>query len=164
MATPEGDENVATPRAGLVPLSAVGVVALAAGAGVGRLVVAPRLGPSSAAGAEGAAADDGHGGSATAQHQFRIDGVIVNPAGTRGQHHLIVSVAFEVGSVEDHSALKAAEVALRDRIGSLLERRSVDALSAPGARDGLRSELAALAADYVHGRPVQVFLPQYILQ
>lgn len=162
MATPVGDEAAAAPRAGLVPMLAVGVVALAAGAGVGRLVVAPRLSPSSAV--EGAAADDGHGGPAVTKHQFRIDGVIVNPAGTRGQHHLIVSVAFEVAQVEDHAALKAAEVALRDRIGSLLEQRTVDALSAPGVRDLLRGELATLAAEYVHGRPVQVYLPQYILQ
>lgn len=164
MATAEGEADGAAPRAGLMPMLAVGVVALAAGAGVGRLVVAPRLGASSAADAEPSAAGDGHGGPAATQHQFRIDGVIVNPAGTRGQHHLIVSVAFEVGSVEDHGTLKAAEVALRDRIGSLLERRTVDALSAPGVRDGLRNELAALAAEYLHGRPVQVYLPQYILQ
>jgi flagellar basal body-associated protein FliL len=162
MATPVGDEAAAAPRAGLVPMLAVGVVALAAGAGVGRLVVAPRLSPSSAV--EGVAADDEHGAPPVAKHQFRIDGVIVNPAGTRGQHHLIVSVAFEVAQVEDHAALKAAEVALRDRIGSLLEQRTVDALSAPGVRDLLRGELATLAAEYVHGRPVQVYLPQYILQ
>lgn len=162
MATPGGDEAAPAPRAGLVPMLAVGVVALAAGTGVGRLVVAPRLGPSTEV--ADAAAGEGPKGPAAVMHQFRIDGVIVNPAGTRGQHHLIVSVAFEVATVEDHATLKAAEVALRDRIGSLLEQRTVDALSAPGVRDLLRGELATLAAEYVRGRPVQVYLPQYILQ
>jgi flagellar basal body-associated protein FliL len=163
MATPDSTESpAAAPRAGMMPMLAIGLVALGAGAGVGRFVVAPRLAP--AAGVE-TPANDGHGGEeAATKHVVKIDGVIVNPAGSRGQHHLIVSVAVEVASVEDHAALTEAETALRDRIGSLLEQQTVEVLSAPGARDRLRAELAALVAPYVHGPQAEVFLPQYILQ
>jgi flagellar FliL protein len=144
---------------------ATALVALLAGGGVGAFAVGPMLGPSTAT-ADEAGGEGGHGGEAGAEDArfFKLDGVIVNPAGSRGQHHLITTVAFEVESADDEPRLRAAEVALRDKVSALLERKTLDELTAPGIRDQLRGELRALAEPYLKSGSVTVFLPQYIVQ
>ena len=52
----------------------------------------------------------------------------------------------------------------RDHVSALLERKTLDQLTAPGIRDQLRSELRALAEPYLKAGSVKVFLPQYIVQ
>lgn len=152
---------------GLVPTLAVAAVALAAGLGVGLMVVGPHM-ASAAPAAEGHDAESGeeaggHGAPAAAQ-LFTIDGLIVNPAGSRGQHHLIITVAFEVKDAAINARLRAAEVPLRDALSALLEQRTLDELTAPGVRERLRSDLAPLVVPYAGATPVRVYVPQYIVQ
>jgi len=158
----------ARPASGLVPTLGVALVALAAGFGVGMMVVGPKLAsaaPTAEAAAEGAAEEGGHGpATAEASALFTVDGLIVNPAGSRGQHHLIITVSFDIADPAALARLRAAEVPLRDAISSLLESKTMDQLTAPGIRDQLRVELAPLATAYVGKVPVRVFVPQYIVQ
>lgn len=158
----------ARPSPGLVPTLGVALVALGAGFGVGMLVVGPKL-ASAAPGAEAEAAGGdeagGHGPATEAPPAlFTVDGLIVNPAGSRGQHHLIITVSFDIADAAALAKLRAAEVPLRDAISSLLESKTLDQLTAPGIRDQLKGELAPLAAAHVGKVPVKVFVPQYIVQ
>ncbi|HPF62203.1 MAG: flagellar basal body-associated FliL family protein [Gemmatimonadales bacterium] len=159
------DATDAPAKPGMVPMIATVLVALLAGGGVGAYAVGPMLGPASPAAAK-EEGGGGHGGEEEggSAHLFKLDGVIVNPAGSRGQHHLITTVAYEVEAIEDEPRLRAAEVELRDHVSALLERKTLDQLTAPGIRDQLRSELRALAEPYLKAGSVKVFLPQYIVQ
>lgn len=142
------------------------VAALAVGLGVGRQVVGPMLGPGSGEHEESAEeVGEGHGAEAGGPTLlYSIDGVIVNPAGSRGRNHLILTVVYKVAVAADEARLRAVDVVLRDGIASMLERKSIETLTNAGIRDQLRSELAAIAAPYVKGGPVTVYLPQFIVQ
>lgn len=158
--------EAAPPRGALIPMLAVGVVALGAGIGVGRLVVAPRLSGSAPA-AESAEPSEagGHGGAAESKSfTYTLDGLIINPAGSRGQHHLILSVAIDAATAADQSILRANDLRLRDQVAALLEQRTLDQLSAPDSRESLRAELVTMAETLVPGRPVRAYIPQYIVQ
>jgi flagellar FliL protein len=153
----------------MMPTVGVALAALAAGLGVGAMVVGPRMAgaaPASEAAAESeGGAEGGHGPAAPAASTlFTVDGLIVNPAGSRGQHHLIITVAFEVVDPAAHAKLRAAEVPMRDAMSALLESKTLDELTAPGIRERLRAELAPLAAKHVGKAAVRVFVPQYIVQ
>lgn len=163
-ATPP-DPETAVPARRAPTILAVAASLLVGGA-VGAFGVGPALGPQAAAeSTEATAAGEGeHGAAAPAALMFTLDGVIVNPAGSRGQHHLITTVAFKLTAAADEARLRGAEVALRDEVGGLLEQKSLDELTAPGARDRLRDELKRLVQSYVTVGTVTVYLPQYIVQ
>lgn len=167
-------EEEAPPAPKKLPMLMTALAALVIGGAAGAFGVGPMLGPSAAGGAPkaeaagegGGGGGGGHGaeGEAAAGTTFTLDGVIINPAGSRGQHHLIATIAFEVTVPADEARLRAAEVQLRDAVGSLLEQKTLDVLTSPGIRDQLRSELRALAEPYLAGGAVKVYLPQYIVQ
>src|SRR5690606_39086820 len=89
---PETSDTPAAPRSRVVTVVLL-TVALALGGVTGMLAIGPMLGPSGAASGEdyGGEAEGGgdHGPSSAAGLMFSLDGVIVNPAGSRGRHHLI---------------------------------------------------------------------------
>lgn len=141
------------------------VLALAIGFGAGRQFVGPLFASSSAEHGEEEAAGDGHGGGAAAPSLvYTLDGIIVNPAGSRGRNHLIVTVAYKVSTAADEAKLRGAEVMLRDAVAEMLERKSIDELTGAGIRDQLRTELTAIAQPYLKGGKVEVYLPQFIVQ
>lgn len=175
-ATTTTEDDTAPPSAPKkLPMIMTALAALVVGGAAGAFGVGPMLGPSSGGGtdnggaepkAESGGAAGGHGaeGEAAAGTTFTLDGVIINPAGSRGQHHLIATIAFEVTAAADEPRLRAAEVPLRDAVGTLLEKKSLDVLTSPGIRDQLRTELRALAEPYLVDGSVKVYLPQYIVQ
>ncbi|MDZ4257319.1 MAG: flagellar basal body-associated FliL family protein [Gemmatimonadales bacterium] len=158
--------EAAPPRGGMILMLAVGVVALGVGLGAGRLVLAPRLsGGVPAAEAAEASGGGGHGaGEESKTFTYTLDGLIVNPAGSRGQHHVILSVAIDAASAADQATLRSNDMRLRDQVASLLEQRTLEQLSAAGIRETLRSELVTMAEALVPGRPVHAYIPQYIVQ
>jgi flagellar FliL protein len=165
MATAANDETTASKPRGKLPVVATGVLMLLVGAAIGMMVVGPMLGPKAAASEDATAEAGGHGPAAEGGALiFKLDGVIANPAGSRGQHHAIVTVAYQVTTAADEARLRGAEVQLRDAAGSLLERKTLEQLTAPGIRDQLRGELAALVDSLLVDGKVIVFLPQYIIQ
>lgn len=179
----------AGPAAPPILLIVVIVVALAAGAASGALLVAPRLIHAKQAKAFAAAQEElasgGHGkkgkkkdkkdekgGSHGAEGGkspiFRLDNLIVNPAGAQGQHFLMCSVAFELEDSKLGDILREHEVELRDGVISTLESQSMTQLTAPGARDSLRSRIAAVAMPLLgedgEDTELKVFLPQFVIQ
>ena len=90
---------------------------------------------------------------------------IVNPAGSEGSHFLMASVAIQVADDHAVDALRAHDDAVRDRVISVLEKESIESLSAPGARDTLRTRIARALAPYTGiTDPSRVFLPQFVIQ
>ncbi len=162
MTTPSEAESA--PPARRLPVLLAAAASLVVGGGIGAYGVGPMLAPTPAdAAAVDAEPAEGHG-EAAAPLLFTLEGIIVNPAGSRGQHHLITTVAFKLSAAADEVRLRSAEVALRDAVGSLLEKKTLDQLTAPGVRDRLRAELATLVASYVTAGTLTVYLPQYIVQ
>src|SRR5690242_20732794 len=99
---PESQPDSAPPApAGPKPMVMIGVIVLALGAGAGGgFALAPRLLPKAATAADSAAAhaEEGEslhekGGKASGGKIFRIDNLIVNPAGSEGSRFLMASVA-----------------------------------------------------------------------
>ncbi len=182
----------AGPAAPPVLLIVVIVAALAAGAASGALLVAPRLihakQAKAFAEAEADLAGGGHGkkgkkgkkkdgkeekgGSHGAEGGkspiFRLDNLIVNPAGAQGQHFLMCSVAFELEDAKLGDILREHEVELRDGVISTLESQTMSQLTAPGARDSLRQRIAAVAMPILgedgEDTELKVFLPQFVIQ
>lgn len=140
-------------------LPVVIIIAAALGGGIGAFVVAPRLGPDKAAHAKAGAAAAG-----AEARVFRLDNMVVNPAGSAGTRFLMVSVAFEV-SPELEPVLRAHEVQVRDLVTATLEQQTLDMLTRPGARDSLKQALAAAVAPITGGPDhVRVYLPQLVIQ
>ncbi len=155
---------------------------LVAGAALGLLLVAPRVtamraasSPAAQAAAHGEedahAGDDGkekgHGGKEKGGHEkpsgYRMDNIIVNPAGSNGTRFLMASVAIEVDNPKLSAVLKERDVPLRDAVISTIERQTLDDLTRLGARDSLRLQLVKALTPVVGARP-RVYLPQFVLQ
>lgn len=187
----EGDATPAA-KAGPPPqllLIIVIVLALVAGGASGALLIAPRLihakQASAFAAAEadlaggkhgkkkkaGKSSDKGggeHGKDAGKSPIYKIENLIVNPAGAQGQHFLMCSVAFELEDSKLGDLLRQREVQLRDGVISTLESQSMTQLTAPGARDSLRSRIAAVAMPLLgedgEDTVIKVYLPQFVIQ
>jgi flagellar basal body-associated protein FliL len=166
-----GGAAPATPKAFVM----VGVIVLALGAGAGGgMALAPRLLPrplltaadSAAAEPEPEAkAEHGKEGEGAEGKIFRLDNLIVNPAGSAGARFLMASVAFEVETEEAEQALKAHEVQIRDMVVSTLESQTMARLTQPGARDSLKQQLGHAVLTVLNPKThVAVYLPQFVIQ
>ena len=149
-------------------LVAVLVVAVAAGAG-GGFVLAPRLAPHGAKADSSAAEPDekehGKGEKEGAGRIFKIENLIVNPAGSEGSRFLMTSVAFEVETEAAENALKEHDVQLRDLVVSRLESQTMQVLTQPFARDSVKRQLATAVAAIIGPKTkVNVYLPQFVIQ
>jgi flagellar basal body-associated protein FliL len=147
------------PRKSPIVPAIAGVLALLVGAAVGMKVLGPKLG--GGASAKPAVHEPV---KEEAPRLVKLDNIIVNPAGTQGQHFLIVSLAIQVSSADVETKLHTAEVPLRDAINGVLASLTLDQLSANGAREQLRAQLRATAQRFAADTGMQVFLPQFLIQ
>jgi flagellar FliL protein len=174
------DETTPAPAAGgaaaapkapsklLLPI--VVAAATLAGGAVGVMVVAPMFIASRAAQAsegldpEGAgAADDGHGAPVGGGPMFKVDNLIVNPAGSQGSRFLMVSVAVETPDPKIEEHLRKQEPRIRDLIIGLLEQQTMEMLSRPGVREEIKLQLGD-SISMLAGVKVRAFLPQFVIQ
>lgn len=137
------------------------IAALGAGVGIGGFVVAPRLGGAPAKEAEHEKKSGEHAAPA---RLVKLENVIVNPADAQGQRFLVASLAFEMPSEEAEKQLQEANIQFRDAVIGVLERKTLGWLMQVGARDSLRHELALVAAPFVGGDTVKVYVPQFLIQ
>jgi flagellar FliL protein len=135
---------------------------------VAGLVIAPRVIGRSAAVAD---STGGHGAepapaiAPSDRKVLELTNIIVNPAGSQGSRFLMTTVAFSVPGDEAYQILESHKIEVRDGVTSILESRTLAQLTAPGARDSLKVQIAALAATLVGPAvPVQVYLPQFVIQ
>jgi flagellar basal body-associated protein FliL len=184
----EGADKAAPPAkpGAAIPVLLIGVVAgaLVAGAALGGLLVAPQLNRMRHAAAVATAADPNHGkqnredkddkgrkgkkGEPGKSPVYKLDNIIVNPAGSQGQRFLMCSVAIESDDPKALDLLREHEIELRDRVITLLARQTLDRLTAEGARDSLREELLTVIRPTLgpegQGAALKVFLPQFVVQ
>jgi flagellar protein FliL len=176
-AKPAAPAPPAKPR-GLPPvllLASVVVAALALGGAAGSLLIGPRIatmraapGSPEAPEEEAPEPDKGHEGKKKEESKavvYRLDNIIVNPAGSQGTRFLMASVAFELPDSRLEARLRERDFQVRDVIIATLERQSLQMLMAPGARDSVKRQLG-LAVQPLTGRrrPVAVYLPQFVIQ
>ena len=163
-------------------LAAVIVVSLTAGSLLGTLLIAPQViaarnarfaTPARAEKAEGSVgAQEGEGqkgdqkkGRGEKSAVYRIDNIVVNPAGSAGTRFLMASVALELSDEKAVAALREKEVQIRDAVITTLESQTLEMLSAPGSREGIKRQLAVAVRPLVPGRQqLRVYLPQFVLQ
>ncbi len=168
-AKPEAKKLALTgPLTLLIPAGAA-VVAAGLGIVLGLLVLGPKA-VAMRSGAPAAKESEGqHGkkggkeGEKTAV--FRLDNLIVNPAGSGGTRFLLASVAIEVPDERLQARLRDRDFQVRDAVISVLERETIDEVSSPGARDSIKARIGRVVRPMV-GRnvPMQVYLPQFVLQ
>jgi flagellar FliL protein len=146
-------------------------VATLLGAGVGVLVVAPKLIASREAhAAESAAESETEGKGAEAKKGekgplFKIDNLIVNPAGSQGSRFLMISVAIETRDGKMDEELRRQEPRIRDVLIALLEKHSMESLGRPGIRDSLKEQIADTVSILAGSKErLHVFLPQFVIQ
>jgi flagellar basal body-associated protein FliL len=158
---PAENATPAAPKGKMVPV-AVGAGALLFGAVIGLFVVAPRLHSKPADGkAKTEAKAEGEG---KAPLLFKLDNVIVNPAGAGGSRYVVLSVAIEVPDALTETMLRESEVQFRDAVTGVLEKQTVEQLTMVGARDSLRRRVSEAAVPFVKGAAVKVYIPQFLIQ
>jgi flagellar FliL protein len=167
-------EGTPSKAAGPKPVILIAVIAVAALAGVGGgIVLAPRFAPAAAHASADAAehgeeeeeAEGGGGHGGGAGKIFRLDNLIVNPAGSEGTRFLMTSVAFELESESAEAKLRAREVQVRDLVISRLESQTMATLTQPFARDSIKRQLAEAVMTVVGPKAtVRVYLPQFVIQ
>jgi flagellar protein FliL len=159
------------PRKGLVVGLLVAGIAL--GGATGTFVVAPRLVPAPAAadsaGEHGAEAEAGEHGakgeSGAAPKLVTLENIIVNPAGSQGSRFLMTSVALATEDAKLESSLRDRQVELRDKITTVLEVMTMQQLTAPGARDTVKTRIQSMVVSMIGGKPkLKVFVPQFVIQ
>lgn len=166
------------PALPIVPILVV-VLALGAGAALGALLLAPRINAARHSAAVAALdpqakkpkkADKKHEkkGEAGKSPVYKLDNIIVNPAGSQGQRFLMCSVAIESEDEKALDVLREHEIELRDRVVTLLSEQTLDRLTAENARDSLRIRLLhairpTLGPDG-KDTELKVFLPQFVVQ
>ncbi len=172
----EGAEGHAEAKKGpkkmLLPL-VVGLMTLAGGA-VGVMVIAPKLVARREAVQEGLEAPheeakekEGEPGKAEGEKGpiFKIDNLIVNPAGSQGSRFLMVSVAVETPDGKMEETLRHKEAQIRDLVISLLEKQTMETLGTEGIRDELKAQLGDTISALVGTKTkLKVFLPQFVIQ
>lgn len=162
-----------------IVLIAVVVLALAAGAALGGLLVGPKVIQARHAAAVAASKDPhkkdkkkdkkkGKEGEAGKASVYKIDNIIVNPAGSSGGRFLMCSVVVQPEDDKLVDVLRDREVDLRDRVLTQLTSTTLDQLTGPGARDSLRARLAVTVRGVLDKEDRQaelkIFLPQFVIQ
>lgn len=156
-------------KGGTMVVFVVLFVSLLGGSGAGwviapKLVADPR--PEQAADSHsGGGGGGGHGGDGGgAGNLVELDNIIVNPAGTQGMRFLMATVALDV-SEETVTALRENEMRLRDRVNSVLEAQTMAMLTAPGARDSLKTLIAVALAEFLEGEGhPRIYIPHFVIQ
>jgi flagellar FliL protein len=184
----EGADKAAAPAKPklALPFMLIGVVAgaLVAGAALGSLLVAPQVNKMRHAAAVSAATNPGHKadkkdkkdkkeskdkkGEAGKAPVYKLDNIIVNPAGSQGQRFLMCSVAIESDDPKALDTLREHEIELRDRVITMLAKQSLDRLTSEAARESLRAELLVVIKPALgpegQDTDLKVFLPQFVVQ
>jgi flagellar basal body-associated protein FliL len=173
-APPAAAEAAPPPKPGpsklMLPL--VVVLATILGGVVGVMVVAPRLIAFRTASAEAQKTEEGaEGGKKEGKEGaergpvFKIDNLIVNPAGSLVSRFLLVSVAIETKDDKMDESLRRHEALIRDLLIALLERQTMEALGRPGIRDSLKAAIADTVSRLAGSKDrLPVFLPQFVIQ
>jgi len=94
-----------------------------------------------------------------------LENLVLNPAGSGGTRFLMVTAAFELKDAATEQLMKDHEAECRDRILSLLSKKTVEELTEPGERDAIKRQvLDAVTPLFPKGTVLKVFFPQFVIQ
>jgi len=95
----------------------------------------------------------------------KLEGLVVNPAGSRGNRYLAVSVVFETGTPEVKEEMEKKKVIVKDAVLRLLSERTVKELSDPKQRDALKTALRDRANEILgSGQVDRLYFTEFVLQ
>jgi flagellar protein FliL len=166
-------------RTGPMLLMIAGLAGGSLGGIAGAFLIAPRLAgagtpPAAATAPASAPAPESESSSKSDKkdtkapspaHIYRIDNVIVNPAGSDGTRFLMASVAYEIPDDPSEQLLHAHEVQMRDDVISILGTMSMEQLTAPHARDTIKARLIGIAQRILGPQTqIEVYIPQFVIQ
>lgn len=166
LAIVEGSESPEPPRRKARQPAAIGIVAgaIAAGLCLGALVLAPTFAPRSAA-RESSSTSAKAKGKAEPAWVIELDNIVVNPAGSEGNHYLLATVALEVTDKETEEYVRTHEHVVKDMVISTLSEQTMEMLQQPGVREELKAilsrKIGALIGDSEY---LRVYLPQFVVQ
>lgn len=156
---------------GMLPLVGGITVGLALGAGLGLVVLGPRLSASPAPSAASAAAEghdtkkDAEGKKGEAVPMYQMDNLVLNPAASGGTRFLLLSVALEVKDAGTLELVKSRDAEIRDAILRMFGSKTVEQVSEASARDQLRAELlATIDKMFAPGTVRKLYFPQFVIQ
>jgi flagellar FliL protein len=166
-----GAADAAPAKPGKLPLIVAAVVSLAIGAGVGTVVLGPRVapGPASAEHGEDSAKAVKEPGAeheeGLAAPMYAIENIVLNPAGTNGSRYLLLTVALVLGDASGEATARARDIEVRDRIVALLATQTVEDLVDPAQRDSLKARIQqSITPLFPAGTVRRVLLPQFVVQ
>lgn len=94
-----------------------------------------------------------------------IEEVLVNVAGTKGRRFFKTSLQLEMEGDDIEKTAPARMPVLRGRVIDVLSSKSLDELTAPGARDSLKAELLeTLNAEVSGGDFRNLFFTEFLVQ
>ncbi|HPN38963.1 MAG TPA: flagellar basal body-associated FliL family protein [Melioribacteraceae bacterium] len=97
-------------------------------------------------------------------HIFKVEDLIVNPAGTSGQRILLVSLGIDVPSEENLKVLEAKNVILKDMIITILSAKTLQELGDIGTKEGLKTELITKIDETFRGVKVtNIYFDKYVI-
>ena len=154
-----------------VPI-AVGVGAVIAGSGLGMAAVGPALASDSNEPPEAAVEAEAEPAYDEPEHAephvgavIEFDNLIVNPAGSEGLRFVMATVGVGVESEKIQEELHELDLPIRDRITSVLESQTLEALVAPGARENLKVIIAEAVAPFLEGySEFVIYIPHFVIQ
>ena len=184
--TGKGSAGGAAAKPKMIILIAMIAGPLLLGGAGGAFLLGPKL-----TGATAAHASDKHAkkkkkdakeGEGAKSPIFKIDNLIVNPAGSQGSHFLMAQIAIECEDDKQVALLKANEDRVKDMIITAISQQTLEQLTEPGARDSIKVHILAAVNgmlyhrateagadpstddDPADHRALQVFLPQFVIQ
>jgi flagellar FliL protein len=146
-------------KRGILILAIAGV---AAGAATGLFVTGPLLAQRRAAAAAAPKPEHTLEGAA-ATHS--VENLVLNPAGSGGTRFLMVTATFQIRDGGVETQMKEHDAEVRDRILSLLGKKTVEELSDIAQREAIKQEvLASVASLFEKGAIRKVFFAQFVIQ
>ncbi|MCS3754885.1 flagellar basal body-associated FliL family protein [Salinibacter ruber] len=95
----------------------------------------------------------------------KLEGLVVNPAGSRGNRYLAISVVFEMEAPKVKKEMKKKKVIIKDAVLRLLSERTVEELSDPERRDNLKKALREEANGILSkGEVDRLYFTEFVLQ
>jgi flagellar FliL protein len=95
----------------------------------------------------------------------KLEGLVVNPAGSRGNRYLAISVVFEMEAPKVKKEMEKKKVIIKDAVLRLLSERTVEELSDPERRDTLKKALREEANGILSkGEVDRLYFTEFVLQ
>ena len=153
------DDAAAAPAPGARNLVLLGIAGIVAGSAVGLFGVGPVLAKRKSA------APPPKVEEVKSAVTHALDNLVLNPAGSGGTRFLMVTAAFELKDAGAEQMMKDHEAEVRDRILGLLGKKTVDELTDPNLRDGIKKQvLETVIPIFPKGAVLKVFFPQFVIQ